>query len=194
MRKLTAFLFLDTAEKPCYYKPYERMIFMKKIFALILIATMIFVFTACNNKKAENVEIPEQEISEQEEIPAEITETYTDEEGNVKEFTYVTKETSDKFVLFEEALLEKGISFEVETKAEGIIDGAIEGRKYSFETGKVFEIFKFDVKSEAYKEAAKTSKMYMEMFDVYIQVAVNSEYALIPANDEEIKALFLSLE
>ena len=147
---------------------------MKKIVILLLLAGVVLSFSACTVK----------------------TEKYIDEEGNVKEFTYVTRETSDKFVLFEEALLEKGIVFEVESKAEGIIDGAIEGRKYSLETGKVFEIFKFDVKSEAYKEAAKTSKICVGNLEVeaYISVAINDEYALLPANYEEIKALFLSLE
>ena len=41
---------------------------------------------------------------------------------------------------------------------------------------------------------AKTSKLYMKMFDVYISAAVNDEYALIPSNDDEITALFLSFE
>ena len=145
---------------------------MKKIFSAVILFAVVLSFSACTVK----------------------TEKYTDEDGNVKEFTYVTRETSDKFTLFEEALGEKGIAFEVETKADGIIDGALEGRKYTLEAGKTFEIFKFDIKSEAYKELAKTSKMYMEMFDVYISAAVNAEYALIPANDEEIKTLFLSLE
>lgn len=148
------------------------MIFLKKTVALMLLIATVLSFSACSVK----------------------TEKYTDEDGNVKEFTYVTRETSDKFKLFEEALAVKEIAFEVETKAEGIIEGALEGRKYILETGKVFEIFKFDIKSEAYKEMAKTSKLYMKMFDVYISAAVNDEYALIPSNDDEITALFLSFE
>lgn len=144
---------------------------MKKILAVFMLVT-ILCFSGCFEK----------------------TEKYTDEDGNVKEFTYVTRETSDKFLLFEEALESKGIAFEVETKADGIIDGAVEGRKYSLETGEVFEIFKFDIKSEAYKEVAKTSKIYIEMFDAYISAAVNDEYAIIPANNEDIRNLFLSFE
>ena len=34
----------------------------------------------------------------------------------------------------------------------------------------------------------------MEMFDTYVAVAVNDEYALIPASDAEMKDIFLSLE
>ncbi len=145
---------------------------MKKILVAMLLITMAICFSACTEK----------------------TEKYTDEDGNVKEFTYVIRETSDKFALFEEGLAEKDITFEVEMKADGIIDGAIEGRKYILETGKTFEIYKFDIKSEAYRETAKTSKLYVEMFDAYINAAVNDEYAMFPANDEGITDLFLSFE
>lgn len=145
---------------------------MKKILLLVLACIMIFLMASCTVK----------------------TEKYEDEEGNVKEFTYVTKETSDKFLLFEEALTEKGIAFTVEDKAEGIINGAKKGKKYTFEDGRVFEIYFYDIKSESYKELAKTSKMYMEMFDAYIDVVVNSEYALLPGNDAEIGALFGELK
>ena len=58
---------------------------MKKTLLLVLACIMIFLMASCTVK----------------------TEKYEDEEGNVKEFTYVTKETSDKFLLFEEALTEK---------------------------------------------------------------------------------------
>ncbi len=145
---------------------------MKRISAIMLALVIALSFAGCTERTA----------------------SYKDENGNKVTYTYVTKETSDKFTLFEEALTEKGVVYEVETKAEGIIDGAKEGRKYQFETGETFEIFKFDVKSDAYKEMAKTSKMYMEMFDVYISVAVNDEYALIPVNNTEIKDLFLGIQ
>ena len=145
---------------------------MKKIFALMLLTAMIFAFSGCTVR----------------------TEKYTDEDGNVKEFTYVTRESADKFLLFEEALAEKGITFTAEDKADGIINGAKKGKKYTFEDGRVFEIYFYDIKSEDYKELAKTSKMYMEMFDVYIDVVVNSEYALLPGNDEEISTLFAGLK
>ena len=107
---------------------------------------------------------------------------------------HLTRETSDKFTLFEEALSEMGIGFEKSQKSDGIIAGAKEGRKYTLSSGKTVEIFKFDVKSEAYREVAKTSKLYMEMFDAYIAAAVNDEYAMIPVTDEELKKMFLNLD
>lgn len=122
------------------------------------------------------------------------SEKYTDENGEEKEFTYVTRPTEDKFESFSKALTEKGFAFTEEDKAEGIINGVKAGKKYTLSDGRVFEIFCYDVKSEDYKEMAKTGKMYMEMFDTYIPAAVNDEYALIPANDEGIKEMFLSLE
>lgn len=145
---------------------------MKKILLLILACTVVLSMASCTVR----------------------TEKYEDEEGNVKEFTYVTRETSDKFLLFEEALLENDIAFSVEEKVDGIINGAKKGKKYIFEDGRVFEIYLYDIKSDAYKELAKTSRMYMEMFDVYIDVVVNAEYALLPGNDAEISTLFGELK
>ena len=150
----------------------ERMISMKRMLLALVLIFAVVCFSACGEK----------------------TEKYTDEEGNVKEYTYVTRETSDKFTLFEEALSEMGIGFEKSQKSDGIIAGAKEGRKYTLSSGKTVEIFKFDVKSEAYREVAKTSKLYMEMFDAYIAAAVNDEYAMIPVTDEEMRNLFLNLD
>ncbi len=145
---------------------------MKKVFLLALAVLMVLSFAGCTVR----------------------TEKYTDENGEEKEFTYVTRPTEDKFSGFSAALTEKGIAFTEEDKAEGIIEGATAGKKYTLEGGRVFEIFRYDVKSDAYKEMAKTGKMHMEMFDTYISVVINDEYALIPANDAEIKGIFLSIE
>jgi len=145
---------------------------MKKTVLLLMAAFVVFSFACCTVK----------------------TEKYIDENGEEKEFSYVTRPTEDKFKSFSEALTEKGIAFESADKADGIINGALAGKKYALADGRTFEIFCYDVENEAYKELAKTGKMYMEMFDVYIEAAVNDEYALIPANDAEIKELFLSLE
>ncbi|MBQ2941489.1 MAG: hypothetical protein IJD97_04560 [Clostridia bacterium] len=145
---------------------------MKRIFLFALAVLMVFSFAGCTVR----------------------TEKYTDENGEEKEFTYVTRPTEDKFVSFSAALTEKGYTFTEEDKADGIIDGAKAGKKYTLDDGRVIEIFCYDVKSDAYKEMAKTGKMYMEMFDTYVAVAVNDEYALIPASDAEMKDIFLSLE
>ncbi len=145
---------------------------MKKIMLTFLAVFMILTLASCTVK----------------------TEKYTDENGEIKEFTYVTRETEDKFAGFSAALTEKGIAFEEEDKAEGIIDGAKAGRKYTLADGRVFEIFCYNVESEAYIELAKTGKMYMDMFDVYITAQVNDEYAMIPSNDEEMTEIFLSLK
>ena len=53
---------------------------MKRMLLALVLIFAVVCFSACGEK----------------------TEKYTDEEGNVKEYTYVTRETSDKFTLFED--------------------------------------------------------------------------------------------
>ena len=87
------------------------------------------------------------------------------------------------FEQFENALIEKNLTFEKVTMAAELI-GAEQGVKYKLQDENV-EIYRFDPSSDAYLEAEKTQSLKMEGFGAFEATVVNG-YAINSDNLELI--------
>ena len=103
----------------------------------------------------------------------------------------------DKFQQFEKGLSDRQIEFEVIQKMGSMV-GAKEGYGYKFNDETSVELYLFDKNSDAYKEAIKTNKLYVESFGIAMNVIFNDDICIYfngdVANKADIETIFESLK
>lgn len=83
----------------------------------------------------------------------------------------------------EQTLLDKGVITGEKTETLASMVGAKNGFKYQ-EQG--VEIYEFDTKSDAYKNAKKSNSLNLEGFDMTIDIAaINDQYILVFSGDSD---------
>lgn len=124
-----------------------------------------------------------------------VTETYVNDEGEEVTVSYVTRATENRYPLFEAALERNGIAY---TKEESVtaasIDGVIDGVRYSLEDGRGLQIFRFDIESDAYRQAVRQGRLWMPSVGQSMRAYIKDDYAMIPDDYQDMIPLFENLK
>ena len=157
---------------------------LKTLLALLLVAVMALSFVACGNSNTTDT-------------------TDTDNSSTNNSTTDASSTNSnepvqlDKFQQFENGLTDKQIGFEIVQKMGSMV-GAKEGYGYKFNDETSVELYLFDKTSEAYKDAIKNNKIYVESFGIAMDVVFNDDICIYyngeVANKADIEAIFESLK
>ena len=132
----------------------------KKIITILIASITALSLTSCGNNKDTTNNSPANSYS------ADIVSPDTNETAQL-----------DKFVQFETGLSQKNIEYETIEKMGNMV-GAKEGYGYKFIDGTSVELYLFDKDSTEYKEAVKTNKLYLEAFDIYMDVVFNDDMCI----------------
>ena len=157
---------------------------LKTLLALLLVAVMALSFVACGNSNT--------------------TDTTDTDNSSTNNSTTDASSTNnnetvqlDKFQQFENGLTDKQIEFEIVQKMGSMV-GAKEGYGYKFNDETSVELYLFDKTSEAYKDAIKNNKIYVESFGIAMDVVFNDDICIYyngeVANKADIEAIFESLK
>ena len=157
---------------------------LKTLLALLLVAVMTLSFVACGNS-----------------ITTDTTDTDNSSTNNSTTDASSTNNNEtvqlDKFQQFENGLTDKQIEFEIVQKMGSMV-GAKEGYGYKFNDETSVELYLFDKTSEAYKDAIKNNKIYVESFGIAMDVVFNDDICIYyngeVANKADIEAIFESLK
>ena len=157
---------------------------LKTLLALLLVAVMALSFVACGNSNTTDT-------------------TDTDNSSTNNSTTDASSTNSnetvqlDKFQQFENGLTDKQIGFEIVQKMGSMV-GAKEGYGYKFNDETSVELYLFDKTSDAYKDAIKNNKIYVESFGIAMDVVFNDDICIYyngeVANKADIEAIFESLK
>lgn len=157
---------------------------LKTLLALLLVAVMALSFVSCGNNNATNTSDTDN--------PSTNTSTTDTPSTNNSETVKL-----DKFQQFEKSLSDRQIEFEVVQKMGSMV-GAKEGYGYKFNDETSVELYLFDKNSDAYKEAIKTNKLYVESFGIAMNVIFNDDICIYfngdVANKADIETIFESLK
>ena len=157
---------------------------LKTLLALLLVAVMALSFVSCGNNNATNTSDTDN--------PSTNTSTTDTPSTNNSETVKL-----DKFQQFEKSLSDRQIEFEVVQKIGSMV-GAKEGYGYKFNDETSVELYLFDKNSDAYKEAIKTNKLYVESFGIAMNVIFNDDICIYfngdVANKADIETIFESLK
>ena len=157
---------------------------LKTLLALLLVAVMALSFVACGNSNT--------------------TDTTDTDNSSTNNSTTDASSTNnnetvqlDKIQQFENGLTDKQIEFEIVQKMGSMV-GAKEGYGYKFNDETSVELYLFDKASDAYKEAIKNNKIYVESFGIAMDVVFNDDICIYyngeVTNKADIAAIFESLK
>lgn len=148
---------------------------LKTLLALLLVAVITLFVVACGNSNTSDT-----------------TDSTIDASSTNNEAVQL-----DKFQQFEKGLSDKQIEFEVVQKMGSMV-GAKEGYGYKFNDETSVELYLFDKGSDAYKEATKSNKLYVESFGIAMRVVFNDDICIYyngeVSNKADIEAIFESLK
>lgn len=157
---------------------------LKTLSALLLVVAMTLSFVACGNSKNTDTTDTDNALTN--------NSTANSLSANDNEAVKL-----DKFQQFENGLTDKQIEFEIVQKEASMV-GAKEGYGYIFNDEASVELYLFDQSSDAYKEAVKNNKIYLESFDIEIGVVFNDDVCIFyngeSANKADIEEIFESLK
>lgn len=157
---------------------------LKTLLAFLLVAAIALSLVACGSNNATNTSDTDNTS----------TNTSTTDISSTNNSETVQL---DKFQQFEKGLSDRQIEFEVIQKMGSMV-GAKEGYGYKFNDETSVELYLFDKNSDAYKEAIKTNKLYVESFGIAMNVIFNDDICIYfngdVANKADIETIFESLK
>ena len=157
---------------------------LKPILSLLLVVVIALSLVACGSNNATNTSDTDNTSTN--------TSTTDIPSTNNSETVQL-----DKFQQFEKGLSDRQIEFEVIQKMGSMV-GAKEGYGYKFNDETSVELYLFDKNSDAYKEAIKTNKLYVESFGIAMNVIFNDDICIYfngdVANKADIETIFESLK
>ncbi len=158
---------------------------LKTLLALLLVAVMALSVVACGNNN--NTDTTDTDNSSTNNSTTDTSSTNNNDESV----------QLDKFQQFENGLTDKQIGFEIVQKMGSMV-GAKEGYGYKFNDETSVELYLFDKTSDAYKEAIKNNKIYVESFGIAMDVVFNDDICIYyngeVANKADIEVIFESLK
>ena len=161
---------------------------LKTLLTFLLVAVITLSFVGCGNNNTTDTN------------DTDITSTTnsTTDTSSINDIDDEETMQLDKFKQFEKGLSDKQIEFEIVQKIGSMV-GAKEGYGYIFNDETSVELYLFDKDSEAYKEAIKNNKIYVESFGIALNVVFNDDiciyYNVEDANNKsDIEGIFEGLK
>jgi hypothetical protein len=146
----------------------------KPILVFLLVVVITLSFFACGNNNTTDT-------------------NKTDNSSTNTNTTDTSSENNDeavqlnKFQQFEKGLSNKQIEFEIVQKMGSMV-GAKEGYGYKFSDETSVELYLFDKNSDAYKEAIKNNKIYVESLGIAMDVVFNDDICIYYNGEVAYKA------